>query len=185
MPRERLGAGSWQFEDDKLGRLRDKIVAGKKSLGEVYGAPLYGIKTGLNEAFIIDQETRDRLVKRDKKSGNLLKPFLTGENIKRWHIEPEGLFLINTPRGKVDIDDYPTIRDWLLPFRSQLEARATKQDWWELQQAQLADQPAMSKPKIIYPEFSQGPKFLHGRPEFFICRTNVFLFRAILHSWRI
>jgi len=159
MPRTRLGAGSWQFENDALARLREKIVKGKKTLGEVYGAPLYGIKTGLNEAFVIDTETRDRLVKQDKKSAELLKPFLRGENIKRWRVEPEGLFLINTPKGKVDIDDYPAIRDWLLPFKKQLERRATKQEWWELQQAQLAYHPQLSAPKIVYPDMSQGAKF--------------------------
>jgi type I restriction-modification system DNA methylase subunit len=36
MPRARLGAGSWQFEDDSLARLRDKIISGRKKLGEVY-----------------------------------------------------------------------------------------------------------------------------------------------------
>lgn len=159
MPRLRLGSGSWQFEDDALAKLRDKIVSGKKTLGEVYGAPLYGIKTGLNEAFIIDQDTRDRLIKQDKKSAKLLKPFLRGENIKRWRVEPEGLHLINIPKGKIDIDDYPAIRDWLKPFRKQLEARATRQEWFELQQAQLAYQDKMKAPKIVYPEFSQGPKF--------------------------
>jgi len=143
MPRKRLGSGSWQLEDDALARLRKKIVAGKKTLGEAYGAPLYGIKTGLNEAFIVDTSTRDRLVKQDKKSAELLKPFLKGEDIKRWRVESEGLFLINTPRGKVDIDKYPAIRDWLLPFKSDLEKRATAQEWWELQQGQLAYQKAL------------------------------------------
>ena len=175
MPRSRLGKGSWQFEDDRLARLRDKIVKGKKTLGKVYGAPLYGIKTGLNDAFIIDQETRDRLVKQDKKSAKLLKPFLRGENIKRWHVESEGLFLINTPKGKIDIDDYPAVRDWLLPFRPQLERRATKQEWWELQQAQLADQPAMSRSKIVYPEFSQGPKYCMDEEDFYLSNKCFFI----------
>ncbi len=49
MPRARLGSGSWQLENDALARLRNKIVRGRRTLGEVYGAPLYGIKTGLNE----------------------------------------------------------------------------------------------------------------------------------------
>jgi hypothetical protein len=159
MPRARLGAGSWQFEDDALAKLRDKIVRGRKTLGEVYGAPLYGIKTGLNEAFIVDQETRDRLVKQDKKSAKLLKPFLRGENIKRWRVEPEGLFLINIPRSKIDIDDYPAIRDWLKPFKEDLEKRATKQEWFELQQAQLAYQDQFLNGGIAFPDFSQGPKF--------------------------
>ena len=120
MQRSRLGKGSWQFENDQLASLREKIIRGKKTLGEVYGAPLYGIKTGFNEAFILDQTTHDRLVEADKASINLLKPFLRGENIKRWRVEPEGLYLINTPKGKVKIDDYPAIRDWLLPFKEKL-----------------------------------------------------------------
>ena len=159
MPRARLSQESWRVEDEALARLRDKIRAGRKTLGEVYGAPLYGIKTGLNEAFIIDTPTRDRLVSADPKSADLLKPFLRGEDVKRWRVEPEGLWLINTSKGKVDIDAYPAVRDWLLPFKSELEKRATKQEWWELQQAQLAYQPQMSMPQIAYPDLSQGPKF--------------------------
>jgi hypothetical protein len=155
----RLTSGSWRFESEELARMRDKITLGRKTLGEVYGAPLYGIKTGLNEAFIIDTPTRDRLVKRDPKSADLLKPFLRGENIKRWRVESDGLFLINTPKGKVDIEQYPAVRDWLLPFRPELEKRATQQEWWELQQAQLAYQPLMDSRAIVFPDLSQGPKF--------------------------
>ncbi len=159
MPRARLTGGSWQFEDGPLAALRDKITKGRKTLGEVYGAPMRGIVTGLNEAFIIDTPTRDRLVQQDARSAELLKPFLKGENVKRWRVEPEGLWLINTPKGKVKIDDYPAIRDWLLPFKPQLEARATVQEWWELQQAQLAYQDRLSEPKIVWPHFQDEIKF--------------------------
>ncbi|MDP1731953.1 MAG: N-6 DNA methylase [Devosia sp.] len=159
MPRARLGGGSWRFEAEVVARVRDKIVAGRKTLGEVYGAPLYGIKTGLNDAFIVDSETRDRLVARDPKSAELLKPFLKGENIKRWRVESEGLFLINIPRGKVKIDDYPAIRDHLAQYRAELEARATQQEWFELQQAQLAYQPKFEQPKIVYPHFQDRRMF--------------------------
>ena len=159
MPRARLGAGSWRAEDEALSRLRDKIARGRKTLGEVYGAPLYGIKTGLNEAFIIDTPTRDRLVAADPKSADLLKPFLRGENIKRWRVEPEGLWLINTPKGKVDIDAYPAVRGWLLPFKPELEKRATKQEWFELQQAQLAYQPRLEGPKLVWGHFQHDASY--------------------------
>jgi hypothetical protein len=159
MPRARLGDGSWQFEGDKLAALRAKIKAGNNTLGEVYGPPLYGIKTGLNEAFVVSRETRDELVARDMRSAELLAPFIRADNIKRWRVESEDLFLINIPRGKVLIDDYPAIRDHLLPFKPALEARATKQQWFELQQAQLAYQGKMRSTKIAMPDMSQGPKF--------------------------
>ena len=159
MPRARLGRGSWRLEDAALARLRDKITAGRKTLGEVYGQPLYGIKTGLNEAFVIDRATRDRLVAEHPKAADLLKPFLRGEDIKRWRIESEDLFLISTPKGKVDIKQYPAIRKWLLPFKKELEERATKQEWWELQQAQLAYQPKFAGAKISYPHFQNERMF--------------------------
>ncbi|PNE11351.1 MAG: type I restriction endonuclease subunit M [Beijerinckiaceae bacterium] len=159
MPRARLGDGSWQLEGDTLAALRAKIRAGKKTLGEVYGPPLYGIKTGLNEAFIVSRERRDELVARDMRSAELLVSFLRGENIKRWRIESEDLFLIDIPRGKVRIEDYPPIRDHLLPFKPALEARATKQEWFELQQAQLAYQPIFSNGGIGFPDISQSSKF--------------------------
>lgn len=95
----------------------------------------------------------------DPKSAELLKPFLKGENIKRWRVEPEGLWLINTPKGKVDIEAYPAIREWLLPFKDRLEARATQQEWWELQQAQLAYQDAFQNAKIAYQDICNSNPF--------------------------
>jgi hypothetical protein len=159
MPRARLGKGSWQLESDALAALRAKITSGRRTLGEVYGPPLYGIKTGLNDAFVIDRATRDLLVKADPKSEEILRPFLRGENIKRWRVESEDLFLINTPKGKVDIEAYPAVRNWLAPFREKLEARATRQAWWELQQAQLAYQERLGQPKISYPHFQNERMF--------------------------
>jgi hypothetical protein len=171
MPRVRLGADSWQFEDDSLAKVRDKILKGRKTLREIYGAPLFGIKTGLNDAFIVDQATRDQLVTQDPKSSELLKPFLRGENVKRWRIEPEGIFLINTPKGKVDINAYPAVANWLLPFRAELEKRATKQEWFELQQAQLAYQPRLEQPKIVYQDIASHNPFTIDRDGYLVANT--------------
>ena len=175
MPRARLGRGSWQLEGDALAALRAKIREGRPTLGEVYGPPLYGIKTGLNEAFVIDRATRDRLVEADRRSADLLKPFLRGENIKRWRVESEDLFLIITPKGKVEIDDYPAVRTWLLPFKDRLEARATQQAWWELQQAQVAYHAPMASAKIIWPHFQDESAFALEEKSYFLNNKCFFL----------
>lgn len=158
-PQAALGAGSWELENTALRTLRDKIRTGRKTLKDVYGSPLYGIKTGLNAAFVIDSATKERLCAQDPRSADLLKPFLEGKDLQRWRAEPRGLWLIYIPKNRVEIDDYPAIRDWLLPFKADLEARATKQEWFELQQAQEAYAPHFAAPKISYPHFSQGRKF--------------------------
>jgi hypothetical protein len=175
MPRTRLGKGSWQFENDALAALRAKIVGGRKTLGEVYGAPMRGIVTGLNEAFVIDRAMRDGLVARDPKSAELLKPFLKGENIKRWRIESDDLYLINTPKGQVGIEAYPAVRDWLATFKEALEKRATKQAWWELQQAQVAYQDRLAGPKIVWPHFQHERSFVVDRTGTFLNNKCFFL----------
>jgi hypothetical protein len=59
----------------------------------------------------------------------------------------------------VDIAAYPAVRDWLLGFKPRLEARATRQAWFELQQAQRAYRPHFLAGGIAFPDLSQGPKF--------------------------
>jgi hypothetical protein len=86
-------------------------------------------------------------------------------------VEPEGLFLINTPKGKVTIDAYPAVRDWLLPFKGQLEKRATKQEWFELQQPQLAYQSAFAAPKIIYQDITANNPFALDKMGYFPANT--------------
>ena len=158
-PQAALGAGSWELENPALRALRDKVKAGRKTLKDVYGAPMRGVGTGLNGAFVIDNTTKERLCAQDPKSAELLKPFLEGKDLKRWRAEPRGLWLIYIPKNRISIDDYPAIRDWLLPFKDKLEARATKQEWFELQQAQEAYVPRFAKPKVIYNRFTDKPNF--------------------------
>jgi hypothetical protein len=159
MPRSRLTAASWRLESDRLTAIRSKMMTGRRNLADMLGAPQRGIVTGLNEAFVMARETRDALIRRDPRSADLLKPFLVGENLKRWHVESEDLWLIYTPRNRVDIDAYPAIRDHLAPFRARLEARATQQNWWELQQAQLAYEPGFKSAKIVWPHFQNRAAF--------------------------
>ena len=158
-PQSALGAGSWELENPDLRALRDKIRAGRKTLKEVYGSPMRGVGTGFNAAFVIDTPTKERLCAEDPKSADLLKPFLEGKDLKRWRAEPRGLWLIYIPKNRIDIEAYPAIRDWLLPFKERLEKRATKQDWFELQQAQEAYVPNFHKPKVIYNRFTDKPNF--------------------------
>ena len=181
MPRARLGASSWRFEDEPLARLRDKIAAGRRTLGEVYGAPLYGIKTGLNQAFVVDTPTRDRLVAADPQSADLLKPFLRGENVRRWRVEPEGLWLIDIPFGwtRRAFPKTKALRQlseeaffWrafearhhflaahLLGFEEQARKRTDQGNyWWELRACAYEEK--FARPKIIFSHFMEQARFV-------------------------
>ena len=50
--------------------------------------------TGLNEAFIIDSNTRDRLIQEHNKSADVIKPLLRGRDAARWKNRDSGTYLI-------------------------------------------------------------------------------------------
>ncbi|WOE76066.1 Eco57I restriction-modification methylase domain-containing protein [Alterisphingorhabdus coralli] len=172
-PQSTLPGASWQLEAPELRALRTKIVQGRKTLKEVYGSPLYGIKTGRNEAFVIDRATRDRLVAEDPKSAEVLKPWLEGKDIKRWRAESRDLWLIlfergwtNETFGTADEDlqwerlqaHYPAIAAWLEPHAQACRKRTDKGEfWWELRACSYYQQ--IEAPKIIYGEFSSTNLF--------------------------
>lgn len=181
MPLAQLGGGSWQLETPALAALRRKLTQDHPKLGDVYGSPCRGVVTGLNEAFVVDRGTRDDLIRRDPKSAELLKPFLVGDDLKKWRVEPSDQWLIYIPKNRIDIDDYPAIRDHLAPFRNRpsaktdLERRATKQEWFELQQPQAAYAEHMERPKIVYGHFSANALFSIDKAGFYSNDKSYFI----------
>lgn len=149
-PQSGLGAGSWELENPALRALRDKLIKGRTTLKEVFGPPLMGVKTGLKPAFVIDTPTKERICASDPRSGELIKPLIEGKNLQRWRADQHGHWLIYIPKNRIEIDQYPAIRDWLLPLKDGLEKRATQQAWFELQQAQEAYVSHFEGPKIMW-----------------------------------
>lgn len=187
MPQGQLGADSWRLMGDTLAHMRAKLTENHPTLKEVYGSPLYGIKTGLESAFVIDRATRDRMITEDPKSAELLKPYLEGKDVRAWHIDSQDLWLIYIPKNRIDIDDYPAIKTHLLPYRKALEKRATKQAWFELQQSQERYSAAFSGAKIVYPDIADRQKFAFDSASFlattcFCIATNELWVVAFLNS---
>jgi hypothetical protein len=129
-----------------------------------------GIKTGLTEAFVIDDGTRSALLRSDSRCSRFIKPFLTGKDIRRWSSEPSGRWLLYLPHG-VDVAGYAAILHHLRPFKEKLERRATKQRWYELQQPQERFVSIYEKPKIVFPDIAKGTRFTLDEDGQFIANT--------------
>ena len=108
---------SWVILSEIEQRIKAKI--------EAVGTPLkdwdiqinYGIKTGFNEAFIINGEKRKELIAQDPKSAEIIRPILRGRDIKRYSYEFADLYIITTfPSLKIDIESYPAVKQHLLSF---------------------------------------------------------------------
>ena len=84
-----------------------------------------GVTTGLNEAFIIDEDTRAALVAADSKSAEIIKPVLRGRDIQRYQAEWAGKWLIIAKFGSYRLlpKDYPVIYEYLKKHEKKLRAR--------------------------------------------------------------
>ena len=135
----------------------------------------YGIKTGLNEAFIISTQKKNELIAEDPKSAELIRPILRGRDIKRYFYDFAGLWLINAHNGvresntlKVDINEYPAIKQYLDTFYDKLSTRADKGDTpYNLRNCAYMND--FFEPKIIFQEIVQSPAFALDYSEHFFC----------------
>ncbi|MFM2084310.1 MAG: hypothetical protein RLY95_1128 [Pseudomonadota bacterium] len=194
MPQSQLGQGldGWRLESQVSSGLRAKLVKGRKTLKEVYGSPLYGIKTGLNEAFVLTRKERDDLIAAQPKCNGLFKPFLRGEDLKKWRTESQDLWLLRIARGDTlsmmrctskvsEIDawnwfshEFPVVANWLKPFESAARKRSDQGDyWWELRACAYYE--LFEAPKIIYPDLAQGSKFSSDKGGNYFGNTGYFL----------
>jgi type II restriction/modification system DNA methylase subunit YeeA len=124
---------------DDIWAISNPIESKIKSKVEAIGIPLKdwdikinrGILTGLNEAFIIDEITKNELISKDSKNAEIIHPILRGRDINRYNTDYQNLYLINVHNGynsitEIKIEDYPTIKEHLDKFYPQLEKRGDK-----------------------------------------------------------
>ena len=170
--------------------LLERIRAAGMPLGQyVEGRFYYGIKTGFNDAFVIDGPTKDRLIAEHASSAAIIKPFLRGRDIKRWRVEPQDLWLIFTRRG-IDIDAYPAVKAHLEQYREKLEPKPADWDdakrgkwegrkagsykWFEIQD-NIAYWQEFEQPKIVYPDIYEHQSFAWDRSGAYGANTCYFI----------
>lgn len=179
---ENPGKKSWIcYQKDEYALIK-KIVAQGVQLKNWNIKINYGLKTGFNDAFVIDTPTRNRLIAEDEHCSSIIKPMLRGEDIKAYVTEWAGLWLIGTfPSLNIDIDEYPSIKNYLLPLKERLEPKPRKYDekmgkwkgrksgsykWFETQDS-LSYWEDFEKPKIIYPNMTKYLPFVYDKHQFF------------------
>jgi len=174
-----LGTDVWNFRDKSENNILTKLQKFKR-LRDVYGKCFYGVKTALNEAFIINEK------KTDYKE---LKPVYDGKDIKKWNsplpckwmIVFESKFtkqkfgnLNEETARQMMLNEYPEIFNHLLPFEDMAKKRYDKGEyWWELRNCAYYD--LFKEPKIIFPNLQHSNKFAFDETGSFINAPSVFL----------
>ena len=145
-----LTADGQSFESPEVLDLQEKLRSAGTPLEEyIKTQPYFGIKTSPTEVFVVDRKTRDKLIAEHPSSADILKPFLHGRDIRRWHVEPPEQWLIFAYRG-IEINAYPAIRNYLEKHRDSLSKSKGKEEWYELQ-ASVEEIVRYTGPKLICP----------------------------------
>ena len=135
-----------------------KMKAEGTPLGQYVNNKIYyGIKTGFNKAFVIDNQTRERLIAEDPKSEKIIKPFLIGDDVRKYHFNYRDRHIILTKIG-VQIENYPAIYRHLEQYQEQLKKRWDKgKHWWELRACSYYKE--FEKSKILWPDIAKESRF--------------------------
>ena len=134
-----------------------------------------GVLTGFNDAFIISGEKRKEIlancksVDERKRTDDLIRPILRGRDIKRYEYNFADLYLINTHNGvkdknipRIDIKDYPAIKNHLDEYWDKISTRADKGDTpYNLRNCAYMDE--FNKPKILWSETMRVHKHSNER----------------------
>jgi hypothetical protein len=201
---ERFGEEPWDLEPNTVIALRDKMAGNRQNLADyTENRFFYGIKTGLNDLFVIDRSTRDRIVQQHPASAEVLKPFVQGTHLRPYYIEDSDSFLIAlkssddfswpwSERGsdaeKIFADVFPPIFEHLNCQKEVVSKRSDQgRFWWELRSCAYWD--VFEQTKIVWPDISKLPRFSMDTEKRYLGNTGYvipggdYYLLGILSSW--
>lgn len=183
-PQSGLQDSEWTIENTEIIGLKNKI--------ERLGTPLKdwdirinrGLLTGYNDAFIINETTKDVLIKKDSKAEKIIKPIIRGRDIKRFYFVDSGLYLIVTHNGyrsanneiikAIDINKLASIKSHLDKYSQQLKDRQDKgATVYNLRDCAFMSD--FAKEKIIWIELTNENKFAYSDKEDYLLAGAFFL----------
>ena len=180
-----FAADAWSILNDIELSIKNKIEAAGTPLKDWNVDIFRGVLTGYNDAFIISSETREKILENcadeseKQRTSAIIRPILRGRDIKRYSYEYADQYIIATfPSRQYNIDDYPTLKQFLLSFGierleqtgkeyiidgEKVKARKkTNNKWFETQDS-ISYWDEFSKPKIVWAELSRtGNSFAYS-----------------------
>jgi len=117
-----VSESTWTITNPVKQSIKNKIEKHGKQLIDWDLSIYFGIKTGYNEAFIIDRAKRNELVSKEPKSEQIIRPILRGRGIEKYVTVWEDDYIIgNFPSLNIDIDKYSGIKEYLADFKPKIE----------------------------------------------------------------
>ena len=173
------GETPWSILSSSEQSVMDKMLAVGTPLKEWDIAINYGIKTGLNDAFIIDNQTKEALIAEDPRSAEIIKPVVRGRDIRRYQAKWAKLWLLDTHNGysdepAINIHDYPAVKAHLDRYYERLEKRYDKgRTPYNLRNCAYHED--FAKEKLLWIELVNNGRFAYDNSEIYGDTTTFLL----------
>jgi len=172
LPQNKLDEKTFTFEKLENINLKNKIKSEGTLIKDLDIIINFGIKTGFNKAFIINEETRKKILKEDLKSIKFIKPLLRGRDINKWQKKFSNLYLLLIKDHCEIKKEYPVIYNYLKDYEEKLKNRAQVKrgdhHWTELDNNPSDELCSLfEEEKIIYGEIVPEPRFVYDNEQYF------------------
>lgn len=172
-------SSDWTISDNVDNMLKQKIARNGKLLKDFDIRINRGLLTGFNAAFILNETTKNKLIYANASNVDIIKPILRGRDFKKYSFEFSNQWVICTfPSLKLDIEKYPSIlnhfnsigKQRLEQSGAENSRKKTKHKWFETQDT-IGYWNDFNKPKIVWGEISDKPKFTYDAANYYVEAT--------------
>jgi len=171
----RLNADTWSFERPEILNLKDKLDNSGLKLKRISDLKInYGIKTGFNDAFFIDEKIKTKLIEDDPRNEEIIKPLVIGKDIKRYSIDWKHAYVIISKYGfNQELVNYPEIlkhlRNFEEPLKNRGQVKQGQHHWLELDNNPKDNfLRKFDGPKLIYPVIAPRLFAVYDNEKYFI-----------------
>ena len=129
----------------------------------------FGIKTGLDEAFVVDEDTCVQLIEEDRESRKILRPLFRGKDIGRYVPNKNVVWLVCAHNGygsvePIDVGKYCAIKRFMSAYLVKLKKR-TDQGCTPYNLRDCAYWKSFSKPKVMWKRIGSILRFCYSDQE--------------------
>lgn len=186
----KLSSESWTISRKAEHTIRKNIETVGTMLKDWDVSINYGIKTGFNEAFIVDGKTKDELIAKDQKNAAIIKPVLNGRDIKRYQVNFHDSWLLFIPwhfplhdipsikGASFEAENafkriYPILYEYLVGFKKNLSHRnksetGIRYEWYALQRCAASYYKDFEKERIVWGNLALSAQFALAKPDVFL-----------------
>jgi type I restriction-modification system DNA methylase subunit len=185
---------TWVISSKRENELLERLNTNFVSLDEyVNGNANYGIKFGLTEAFLIDNQTKKELINKDSKSQEIIGEILRGRDLTRYGMPRkqnlDNIIIASYGSYKYLPEKYPAIYEHLLQYEEKLKKRGQcsgsketpekpfpgQHHWLELDNNPTQEYLELySKPKIMYQSFQVKSCFIYDEQGLY-CNNSMWI----------